>query len=36
VDAAGTTQLFLLSAAGLPLLALDFRRRLARRAPVQA
>jgi predicted MFS family arabinose efflux permease len=36
VDAAGTTQLFLLSAAGLPLLALDFRRRLARRAPVHA
>jgi predicted MFS family arabinose efflux permease len=32
VDAAGTTPLFLISAIGLPLLALDFRRRLALRA----
>jgi predicted MFS family arabinose efflux permease len=32
VDRLGTTPLFLVSAIGLPLLALDFRRRLARRA----
>ena len=32
VDAFGTRPLFLVSAIGLPLLALDFRRRLARRA----
>lgn len=32
VDATGTTPLFVISAIGLPLLALDFRRRLARRA----
>jgi predicted MFS family arabinose efflux permease len=32
VDTIGTTPLFLVSAIGLPLLALDFRRRLARRA----
>ena len=32
VDSAGTTPLFLISAVGLPLLALDFRRRLKRRA----
>lgn len=31
VDAAGTTSLFAISAIGLPLLALDFRRRLQRR-----
>ena len=36
VDAWGTTSLFLVSAAGLPLLALDFRRRLARRALVKS
>ncbi len=33
VDKVGTVPLFLISAACLPLLALDFRRRLARRAP---
>ncbi len=32
VDAAGTAPLFLLTAIGMPLLALDFRRRLAQRA----
>lgn len=32
VDAAGTVPLFLVTAIGMPLLALDFRRRLARRA----
>ena len=32
IDIAGTTPLFLTSAIGLPLLALDFRRRLAQRA----
>ena len=32
VDAAGTMPLFLVTAIGMPLLALDFRRRLARRA----
>ncbi len=36
VDAWGTTSLFLVSAVGLPLLALDFRRRLARRALVKS
>ncbi len=36
VDKVGTTPLFLLSAIGLPLLALDFRRRLARRAAATA
>ena len=36
VDAWGTTNLFLVSAVGLPLLALDFRRRLARRALVKS
>jgi predicted MFS family arabinose efflux permease len=36
VDKVGTTPLFLVSAIGLPLLALDFRRRLARRAAAPA
>ena len=31
VDAAGTVPLFLVAAAGLPIVAMDFRRRLARR-----
>lgn len=36
VDAFGTTPLFLATAIGMPLLALEFRRRLARRAAQQA